>query len=160
MDTYRKINITLSVVTGLIALGTWVYWEYVCSGRNCSLYLIDWVLDPLLWGSIAWAIISGTLMFFPATLFKKWALHVGIIGMLFMVYCVLNTDPRASSFWLDIDRGRAAWASGVIVWFVTALYLLGTYVLSWMKKKTMPTVWYRLLMLVPSAMVMYYFAVL
>jgi hypothetical protein len=157
---FKLINIGLVTVTVLIATITWIYWKTVCATTGCDSILREYTLRPLLWGSIAWAIISGTLLFFPASVFKKWLFHIGILGMFFMIYCILNTDPHASSFWLDIDRGRAAWASGVVVALVTGLYIMGSYLFSWVKTKTTPTTWYQLLVLIPAALVMYYFAVM
>jgi hypothetical protein len=158
MNAHKIINGTLFFVTFGVALGIWYFWDKYCLEIKCSYVLTEYTLRPLLWGSIAWAIIFGTLLFFPSTVFKKWLLHVGLIGFLFMVYCVLNTDPRASSFWLDIDRGRAAWISGVVIALVTALYLIVIYLYSWVKTKTTPTPWSRLLVLIPAALVVYYFA--
>lgn len=160
LKNYKSLNIGLVVLTTLTAVSVWIYWKTVCASVGCDSILREYTLRPLLWGSIAWSIILGTLLFFPSTVFKKWALHVGLIGMFFMMYSVLNTDPRSSSFWLDIDRGRAAWISGVVIACITGLYIIGTYLYLWMKTKTTPTSWYRLLILIPSAVVMYYFAIM
>lgn len=156
----RVFNGVLFAAFSTVALSVWFYWTEQCGIRKCSYDLTEFILRPVLWGSIAWAIITGMLLFFPAALFKKWLLHVGLIGMAFMLYCVLNTDPRSSSFWLDIDRGMAAWASGVVVGLVSVLYIIGTYLFSWVKTKTTPTPWYRLLAIIPAALVMYFFAVM
>ena len=158
VPTYRILNRILFLISVVVALGVWVYWSYVCGGHSCTLYLIDWFLTPLLWGGVAWSIIFGTMLFFPAQLFKRWLLHVGIWGMLIMIFVVLDTDPRSSSLWFPMDRGRSAWFSGVFVGAVTGLYILGTYAYVWKRTKTIPTPPSRLCILIVAFLFFYYFA--
>lgn len=158
-NIYKLINSILFTVSLATVISVWLYWDNICGGHTCSLDLIDWYLTPLLWGGIAWSIIFGTLLAFPSSLFKRWLVHVGVWGMLAMLFVVLDTDPRSSSFWLDIDRGRAAWFTGVPIAFITALYIIGTYLYVWKKTHTTPTAWSRLLVLIPAALLMYGIAV-
>lgn len=152
MDIYKKWNIGLSILFGLIVIGTWVYWEYICGGHKCSLQLLDWTLDPLLWGSIPLTIIFVTFLFLPAKLFKQWLLHVCSWSIPFALFMILSTDPRSSNI-LSLDRGQVAWLLGTILLIITFVYTIGWYIYEWRKGRIVISDFSRLaVLLVPTAL--------
>jgi hypothetical protein len=156
MDTFKKVNAGLSLILLLLSLGTWEYWKTVCGEqRGCTLYQMDWIMSPLLWGSLIWAIILLSLLAFPARVFKRWLLHVGWWGALLTILYVISTDPRSSHI-LSPDRGQAAWLVGGLIAILTALYLILWYLISSRRFGTTPAPWSRLLALIPAALAIYF----
>jgi hypothetical protein len=136
MDIYKKLNGGLAVLVGVVAGGVWLYWEYVCGGHKCSLYLIDSTLSPLLWGSISLTIILISLLVFPSKLFRQWLVYIISWNIPLSIYFVLDQDPRQFGPF-GIDRGDLAWGFGSLLFIITILYALGWHIYEWKKGRIM-----------------------
>lgn len=154
MNTYKKWNIGLSIGMAIIAGGVWLYWEYACGGHKCSLQLLDWTLDPLLWSSIPLAIIFTTLLFFPSKLFERFLFHIFSWSIPISLLMILNTDPRSSNI-LSFDRGQVAWLLGSIIFLITILYAIGWHIYEWRKGRIAGDAFARLSVFLISGAIFY-----
>ena len=152
MNTYKKWNICLSIVTSFIACGIWLYWEYVCTQNGCLREIREFVLRPLLWSAFPLAVISTSLLVFPSKLFKQWLAHVASWNIPLSIYFVLEQDPRQSGP-LGIDRIDLVWGFGSILLFITIIYAVGWHLYEWRKKRIPGTEMLKLsIFLVPLAL--------
>lgn len=159
MDKFKNHNVTVTTIFVLVFVSVWSYWEYVCTPQYCSLDLRNFTLRPLLWGSAVWAILFATLLAFPSTVFKKWLYYVASWGLLMTIYAVLSTDPRSDGV-LSIDRGQAAWFAGIVMAGASAAFIVGWYILARVRHAAPPAPTSRLIALVISGIVLYYFSVM
>lgn len=134
MDMYKKINIILSSIFAMLALVAWFFWKNACNDGGCDVNFIREILKPLLWGSLALAIIFSSLLPFPSELFKKWLCYIGSWGLPLMFLGVLSTDPHSSNI-LSFGRGQVAWLLGTVVFAITACFIIGWYLWYGLHKK-------------------------
>lgn len=134
MDTYKKWNIGLSIVTTLTAGGIWLYWEYFCIQGNCSWEIRNFLFRPLLWGSLALSIISSSLLFFPPKFFKLWLLFIASWSIPLALYFILGENPYSSSI-LSPGRGLLSWIFGIFILLITMVYAIGWHLCEWRKGK-------------------------
>lgn len=154
MDNFKKGHIFLFAVTVIITVSVRWYWTNICGGHACSVRLIDNFLQPLLWGGVALTIITGTILFYPSFIFKRWLYYIFSWGFPLALYTILATDPRSSNI-LSFDRGQVAWLFGTAFFALTVLYIIGIYGYRMYKKSLNNLNLTQLFFLIPSSIIFY-----
>ncbi len=144
----KSINLLLLAVFAGIAYFTSTYWTNVCTQGGCDFGLRNSFLKPLLWGSFGLTFSFITLLFFPSQIFNEWLRKIFWWFFGLSIIGISQIDIHSSSI-LTIERGQMAWLLGFVLFCVTVIFIIGTYIRDLRKMKITKTECKRLLILVP-----------
>lgn len=96
MNKIKVYNYVLLVLTVLIYLAIYLYWNIYCVTGNCSYDFRNQVLRPLSLGSVYISLIISPFLFLNEQFFKKWLKYIFSWGFPLVVYLTYITTGSSS----------------------------------------------------------------
>ncbi len=123
-EKYKIINILFCLVTGMLALGIYLFITQGYCLDVCSLDFKNGVINPVYSRSKGLFLILVVLTLFPSQIFRKWLFFV-LPPMLVFIYLYVVNIPVHSSGFFSLTRSSATETGMIILAIVTTLFTLG-----------------------------------
>lgn len=129
MNQYKKINLSIFLVSLFVLIATLIYWHFICSSGNCSYDLRNSLLRPLTQAGVFLGAISLVFLFLPVHYFQawfkrifSWAFPLSVI----IVFAIQDTPSFSFSF----PRTLVVQMLGMFFGVVSLLFVFSHYIKS------------------------------
>lgn len=126
-EKFKSINLIFFL--GVLLTAIYIYF-YVNSGQcniNCSLEFKKGILNPIYSSSIWLVGILGSLLIFPATIFRKWLFYIAPPILLITLYLVQGISVYSGNPF-NPTRAKMAENGMLILSVVTVIFVLIQFV--------------------------------
>ena len=118
----KRFNLTLLLLSFLIAVGTTLYYKNICYTGACSYRLIIDVISPIEMGAYIITIICLLFIFLPARYFSSWFKYIFSWG--FPLSIVLVETLHSETDWLVISKTDIVRLMGMVFGVITIIFIV------------------------------------
>jgi hypothetical protein len=154
---YRKLTFVSSFIFVIIFVVSKVFLNNHCSDFIwCDYELRNSILRPLVFFSLILSISFILISLYPEQLVRSWCLKILSWLLPLAIFQIFTTDIYASGMFTP-DRAEVAWGSGQVLFAVTVIFIIFSYLIKYHKKEVdKKTVFIKLLLIIPLATLLYF----
>jgi len=153
---FKIITSILAVCFLGIFILTRIFFQEYCSNLNwCDYDLRNSLIRPVMYLTPTLFVTLLLISLYPNQIVRSWFIKIFSWFFPLTIIQVVTTDLYKSGMFIP-TKADVAWGNGVILFYLTAIFLVVTFVISYRNNVIKKKDFWKLLLIIPFAIVLYF----